>query len=212
MSESKRLSRVTSKFGREILVEQLELQDLLHEAVVKSKVEICKNVFAHKYGHIRDVDIGDTALHNAAQFGEPKTFKLILELAKDKNPKNIIGKTPLHVAAEWGHAEIFQMILQILKDPVSSQFCYGKNPKDRRGSTPLHYAAKWGHPKICEIILAEVSNKNPMNNLGETVLSVATKAGNNAICKLIESALVEKPLKLKSQTFVHSCQQAEQGL
>ena len=193
--------------------EQLRLQDQLHDAVVKSNVEDYKVILTQIGEHI-----GDTALHNAAQFGDAKTFKLILDLhsAEDKNPKNIIGKTPLHLAAEWGHVEICQIILQvILNHPVTSRFCYGKNPKDYGGSTPLHYAAKWGHTKICEMILAEVSNKNPMNELGETVLSVARQAGNNAICRLIESALVKNPLKLKRrpssfneyQTFVHTRQQ-----
>ena len=203
---------VLSNFPQ-ILKKQLRLQDQLHDAVVKSNVEDYKVILTQIDEHI-----GDTALHNAAQFGDAKTFKLILDLhsAEDKNPKNIIGKTPLHLAAEWGHAEICQMILQVILDhPVTSRFCYGKNPKDYGGSTPLHYAAKWGHTKICEMILAEVSNKNPMNELGETVLSVARQAGNSAICRLIESALVKKPLKLKRrpssfdeyQTFVHTRQQ-----
>ena len=192
---------------------QLRLQDQLHDAVVKSNLEDYKVILTQIDEHI-----GDTALHNAAQFGDAKTFKLILDLhsAEDKNPKNIIGKTPLHLAAEWGHVEICQMILQvILNHPVTSRFCYGRNPKDYGGSTPLHYAAKWGHTKICEIILTEVRYKNPMNELGETVLSVAKQAGNSAICRLIESALVKNPLKLKRrpssfneyQTFVHTRQQ-----
>jgi hypothetical protein len=188
---------VSSKFYRKSLEEQLGLQDQLHDAVVKSNLEDCRVLLTQIDEHI-----GDTALHNAAQFGDPKTFKLILDLAEDKNPTNIIGKTPLHLAAEWGHTEIWQMIMQVI--PVY----YGNNPKDHWGSTPFHYAAKWGHTKICEMILAEVSNKNPMNNLGETVLSVARQASNNTICKLIESALVKKPLKLKSQKFVHTRQQS----
>ena len=158
------------------------LQGQLHEAVVKSNFEDCKVILTQINERVGDTNTGDTALHDAALFGVPKTFKLILDFSDNKNPRNIIGKTPLHLAAEWGHAEICQIILPLVNE---------KNPGDHWGSTPLHYAAKWGHLKICEMILAEVSNKNPINNLDETVFSVAKKAGNDAICQLIKTALME---------------------
>ena len=183
---------IPTKFFRKSLLEQFSrnhLQDQLHDAVVKSNVEDCKVILTQLDEKIGDTYTEDTALHNAALFGVPKTFKLILDLAENKNPRNIIGKTPLHLAAEWGHAEICQMILPLVDE---------KNPEDHWKSTPLHYAAKWGHLKICEMILAEVSNKNPINNLDETVLSVAIQAGNDAICRLIESALMENQIRNKS--------------
>ena len=182
---------IPTKLNRKSLLEQSTrdgLQDQLHEAVVMSNVEDCK-VMLTQIDNFGDTHTGDTALHKAALFGVPKTFKLILDLAENKNPQNIIRKTPLHLAAEWGHAEICQMILPLVDE---------KNPEDHWGSTPLHYAARWGHLKICEIILAEVSNKNPKNNLDETVFSVALQAGNDAICQLIESALMKNQILTKS--------------
>ena len=141
------------EISRKSLHEQFSrnhLQGQLHEAIVKSNVEDCKVILTQINEKVGDTNAGDTALHDAALYGVPKTFTFILDLADNKNPRSIIGKTPLHLAAEWGHAEICQIILPLVNE---------KNPGDHWGSTPLHYAAKWGHLKICEMILAVVSKK-----------------------------------------------------
>ena len=64
---------IPMEFYRKSLQEQFSrnhLQGQLHEAVVKSNVEDCKVILTQI-----DEKVGDTALHNAALFGVPKTFK-----------------------------------------------------------------------------------------------------------------------------------------
>ena len=91
---------------------------------------------------------------------------MILEVCKDKNPKDSGGQTPLHTSAIEGHSKIVQMILHVAED---------KNPKDEDGNTPLHGAAERGHTDIVKMILAVVEDKNPKNSNGDTPASLANK-------------------------------------
>ena len=46
----------------------------------------------------------DTLLHEAA--GHFQTFKVIMDLVKEKSPPDAFGLTPLHLAAQYNHLEI----------------------------------------------------------------------------------------------------------
>ena len=139
LDESKRFVQFSSNSEK-----QLRLQDQLHDAVVKSNVEDYKVILTQIDEHI-----GDTALHNAAQFGDAKTFKLILDLhsAEDKNPK-CRGKTPFLDACRKGHIAIALMILK-----KSDALKIEVNTKNNYGYTAFHLVCWKGHLEIAEMIM-----------------------------------------------------------
>ena len=73
---------------------------------------------------------GQQSLMRAVEDNRLDICQLILEHAKDKNPKseNDDGDTPLHVAARHGHLDICQLIMDQVEE---------KNPKNRNELTPL---------------------------------------------------------------------------
>jgi ankyrin repeat protein len=68
------------------------------------------------------------ALHWAAEFGELKVVKLLLEHSEDKNPADKDGRTPLHSAARHGYLEMVKLLLEHAED---------KNQADKNGRTPF---------------------------------------------------------------------------
>ena len=106
--------------------------------------------------------------------------QLIVEHAKDKNPKKEDGESPLHEAAREGYLEICQLIINSVKD---------KNPRGWLGYTPMHEAALNGHVDICRFIMDQVAEKNPANKWGETPLRLAELYGHENVAELIRSRL-----------------------
>ena len=106
----------------------------------------------------------DLALfHMAAANGHLAICELIIENAKDKNPKSFVGPhlhpyngsdgydlTPLHLAANNGHFEICTLIIEMVEN---------KNPKSGmalEGMTALEMAKKWGHENISTLIKSAI--------------------------------------------------------
>ena len=118
-------------------------------------------------------------LHCAAKNGHFKTFRILINSIKEKNPEDSYGHTPLHYAATNGSYKICRTILKIVEE---------KNPKaPQTGITPLHYAAQEGHYAICKLILENIEEKEPKNNKNMTPLDVAQICGHSAIVKLMKS-------------------------
>ena len=111
---------------------------------------------------------------------------MILDIAKETNPKDNEGWTPLHGAAETGHTEIFKMIFDKTKN---------KNPKDQFGWTPLQ-EANANYTKICEMIL---DRKNNFGKFGpKTFLQIHEKNpgdenGHKEICSMVIANNYKKP-------------------
>ena len=137
---------------------------------------------------------GRTPLHYAANNGNFKLCKLIIEGTSNKNPESIkewrntqSGHTPLHYAALKGHLEICKLIM----DNTTN-----KNPANMgligEEETPYHYAAKRGHLAVCQLMLDNLSDKNPGTKAMVTPLHKAAWNGHLEICKLIMDNLIDK--------------------
>ena len=104
---------------------------LLH-AVSEGHFEICKLLIEHTNDpNPHDDNYKDTALHDAAEYGNTEIFKFIMERAGESNPTNLREITPLHKAVENGSLEIAKLIIE------DENFFNGA---DLNGFTPLHLA------------------------------------------------------------------------
>jgi len=76
-------------------------------------------ILARKNSNVNECDAyGDTALHQAAQYGHEKIISLLLEENADVNAVNNAGSTALHKAALKGHNEILRLLLKAGADPM----------------------------------------------------------------------------------------------
>ena len=101
-------------------------------------------------------------LHVAAEAGNTRLYKFILERTEDKNP--IVARwrlstnylvqaqewTPFLAAARNGHLEICLAIMDSLGVI---------NPGNAKGFTPLHAAATGGHLQLCIAILDKLQSQ-----------------------------------------------------
>ena len=100
-------------------------------------------------------------LHVAAEAGNNRLYKFILERTEDKNP--IVANwrlatsifvvrewTPFLAAASYGHLETCLAIMDSLGVI---------NPGNAKGFTPLHAAATGGHLQLCIAILDKLQSQ-----------------------------------------------------
>ena len=131
-------------------------------------------------------------------FDDPNSMKFIrtiVDIIKDKNPKEDCGVTLLHGAAENGLWEICHLIVKNVDD---------KNPKDENGMTPLHLAADAGFFHICILISENVEDKNPKCSSRFTPLHFAAKNGHLSICRYIMNNVADKnPKNVQGLTPFH---------
>ncbi|XP_042376300.1 uncharacterized protein LOC121967084 [Zingiber officinale] len=117
----------------------LMMDSVLHEVIAKRKTGLAFAIVAlpdaSNHRILRHQNYyGDTPLHIAAEIGDSKVAKALLErdgsLAHKKNKK---GETPLHKAVQFGHLDVFKIIIDAGGDEMASV-------RTGDGSTILHYA------------------------------------------------------------------------
>ncbi|KAG6519864.1 hypothetical protein ZIOFF_016893 [Zingiber officinale] len=117
----------------------LMMDSVLHEVIAKRKTGLAFAIIAlpdaSNHRILRHQNYyGDTPLHIAAEIGDSKVAKALLErdgsLAHNKNKK---GETALHKAVQFGHLDVFNIIIDAGGDEMASV-------RTGDGSTILHYA------------------------------------------------------------------------
>ncbi|XP_068206432.1 uncharacterized protein [Palaemon carinicauda] len=112
-----------------------------------------------------------TAVHIAAEKGNVKTMKLLLETDKSNlNSKDSEKATPLHLAAKNGHVLVCQELIDI-----------GANngAKDSKGYTPLHCAARRGFHACMKLLISSGCQVDSADKQGNTPLHVYCKHAKN---------------------------------
>ncbi|GGP19728.1 hypothetical protein GCM10007981_04580 [Thermocladium modestius] len=118
----------------------------------------------------------DKELLEAAEYGDAKKVKTLLEAGADPNTKDEYGSTPLHWAALKGHLDVVELLLKHGADP---------NVKDEDGSTPLHDAAWNGHADVVELLLKHGADPNVKDEDGSTPLHDAAWNGHADVVELL---------------------------
>lgn len=126
-------------------------------------------------------DKGMTALHWAAQKGDARLVKELMQMDADPAIKNDEGKTSLHFAAGFGKKAVVGVILQNYKN--SKELV---DTADRRGQRALHWASWENHAGVVALLLEYGADSNAQDKNGatplswvrsETVMKILLKAG-----------------------------------
>ena len=133
----------------------------------------------------QDVDVnakdetGLTALMEAAQDGELKEMKALLDKGANANLTDQYGWAALtYSIAKQDFAQV-----KLLLDSSTDV-----NTKDRRGITPLMWASLGGKPEIVNLLLSKGADVNATTKTGATALSFAMAKGNYNVAQLLKSA------------------------
>ena len=84
---------------------------------------------------------GSTALHCAANFGQVRTLRLVLDAGADTSSRMESEGTALHCAAAGGHWRSARLLLNAGVEMYS---------RDTNGKTALHFAAEGGHLEVVQ--------------------------------------------------------------
>jgi|SRR5208283_892360 ankyrin repeat protein len=151
----------------------------------------------------------------AAQRGDVKTVRLLLEKGADINYKHamVLGHTPMTIAAAWGHIEVVSLLLdhgasvdQQNEDGVSTLQCAAStaksemvkllldrkadvNHRDKNGRTPLFDAAcSKCPPENARLLLAKGADINATDNKGKTAFYYAQANANQGVMEALVKA------------------------
>ncbi|AZL15016.1 ankyrin repeat domain-containing protein [Rickettsiales endosymbiont of Stachyamoeba lipophora] len=159
---------------------------------------------------------GKTALHYAAQNGDTKTVRvLVQELGADVNAKDKDGNTALHYAAMLGQTETARILVQELGADVNGTNNYGNtalyyaaqngdtktvcvlvqelganiNATDKDGKIALHYAALYGNTKTVRVLAQLGADVNATDKHGKTALYYAAQRGHPETVRVLVQEL-----------------------
>lgn len=124
---------------------------------------------------------GMTALHWAAERGDPDLTRLLLEAgARGTVVTRLGGYTPLHLAARAGAGPVVRLLVE------------GGAPADRaadNGTTPLHFAAASGSVEAVEVLLAAGAEVDATESAWQqTPLIFAASWGHAGVVRLLLAA------------------------
>jgi ankyrin repeat protein len=147
----------------------------LQAAVYEENAEVLK-LFAESDADINACcDLGNTALHSAAERGDVPAIEVLVRHGADVNRQNKEGYTPLHAAGAFDKV-----------DAVLKLLARGANPNlaNSRGNTPMHDAAGgYGYKsnqtskRILLALLRHGGDRHLENNAGRTPLQLAEQRG-----------------------------------
>ncbi|CAK9253068.1 unnamed protein product, partial [Sphagnum jensenii] len=146
----------------------------LHCAVYYGHDAVVKVLLAEDATNVSAVtNLGNTALHVAAQEGHIEIVNTLLNHIKEKYPLQISacinakGNTSLHLAAENGHLDVVNALLDYRKQSSDEAIAF-INAKNKDGLTPLHIASGKGHLETVEAIVKNLAAAYP-DKLSEIV-------------------------------------------
>ena len=155
---------------------------------------------------------GDSALHEAAAFGESRLCEQLVRAGADPNAVNRRGLTPLHHAAGAGHVETAACLLdrgaqidrqnRIGVTPLHWAVRHGQvgtarlladrgasvNVASQHGSSPLHSAVARRDAEMVKLLLAAGADLGAVGMSGETPLNLARRLGAPELVGLLETA------------------------
>jgi ankyrin repeat protein len=170
------------------------------EIVKKGDCEVLEKMIEDKGTEIfkeRDANGGHTVTHWAAQSGNLKILRLLVENGAPlhEQSQDTTGMTPVHWAATRGHTEVVHMLLQR---------GVHVNVQDKSGCTPLLIAAQYGHALLVSYLMQNGADPNILDREEDSALHWAAYKGNVEIVSLfLNLGLSMEPGDKFGQTPLH---------
>lgn len=137
---------------------------------------------------------GQTALHQAAEYGFLSVTEALLAGKADPNLRDVSSRTPLALAANRGFLPVVAALLAHSADPNLVSIVkpgYGTNPV-AEGRTmfgaPLHFAAIRGDAAMTTLLLSNSADVKVLSIYNETPLYVAAALGKTNVAELLLAA------------------------
>ena len=121
----------------------------------------------------------EASLHKAAQRGNVRKIRQILDNGTEVDTKDQEGRTPLYLATAYGRYEVVKILLK-----------YGAKVDGQNyepGVTALFGAIQNNRIKIAKILIKNGADVNAKAKDGSTPLSLATKDNDPEMVKLLKS-------------------------
>jgi ankyrin repeat protein len=125
----------------------------------------------------RQTQKGQSPLSKAAEYGNMRVVKLLLEKGADLDSEDKHGQTPLLLASRKGNVEVVKLLLEKGANVES---------KDDSGWTPLLLAAAGkGNGEVVKLLLEKGADIESRDVLDRTPLSQAAEGGDEETVKLL---------------------------
>ena len=148
----------------------------LNAALAKGNIEIAMLLLQSGANVDTMNEVGNTALHEAAQIGRPRTVRLLLEHHANIDILSRDGWTPLMLASCEGKIEIMELLIQSGAAVDSS---------NNEGWKPLLLASRYGHLKIVKLLIQSGGAVDSSDNEGWAPLLSASTLGHLEIAQLL---------------------------
>lgn len=185
----------------------------LHKAVKLGHLEIVKYLVSEGANTNTKDQYGDTALHDAVQFGageeKEKIIRYLLSNGANADIKNNLGSSPLYLSIYFCDLNLIKdlvaagadvntsnnlgdtpLIVSIKKESVEkAEYLISKgadvNESNQLGATALHYAASINDRDLVELLVSNGANIKSQDNNGKTALSYAKENGHTEIIEFL---------------------------
>ncbi|GBN29040.1 Ankyrin-3 [Araneus ventricosus] len=149
----------------------------LHYAIFKGSIEVAKILLENEANVDRiKAQGGSTALHTAAEIGEPGIMRLLIGKKASVDSRDDTENTPFHNAVRNSHLDVVKILISEGADV---------NTRNVEGNTPLHDAAASGNEDIVCFLLHNQANISAKNHRLWIPLHCAADNGHLAIAELL---------------------------
>ncbi|MGP1594207.1 MAG: ankyrin repeat domain-containing protein [Treponema sp.] len=136
-------------------------------------------------------NVGNTALHYAAEWNLPQLMQFIIQKGGDINAKNSNGETPLFSGVKANSTAAVDSLVRTKSGNIDI------TARDFLGNTALHTAVRWSSLESGDLILRYGGDKKEQvltakNSAGKTALHISAQRGDIPFIKLFITHNIDK--------------------
>lgn len=136
-------------------------------------------------------NVGNTALHYAAEWNLPQLMQSIIQKGGDINARNSNGETPLFSAVKTNSTAAVDSLVRTKSGNIDI------TARDFLGNTALHTAVRWSSLESGDLILRYSEDKKEQvltakNSAGKTALHISARRGDIPFIKLFITHNIDK--------------------